>query len=251
MKVFSFGGGVQSTAALVLAAQGRIDYRTFLFCNVGDDSENPDTLEYVRKFSRPYADMFGLELIEIRRQQRDGETLLERTKREERSVHIPVRMKNGAPGNRDCTQSFKIAVTRNWLGAGVHTVGLGISWDEIHRMRDSGHKRFVNEYPLIDLRLKRVDCLKLIHEAGLPQPPKSSCWFCPFHNQAAWHDLRLKHPVLFEQASELEALLINKRHALGKDAVYLTPKGMPLKQAIGNQLAFDNLDTCESGYCMV
>ncbi|WP_254897837.1 hypothetical protein [Kitasatospora sp. NA04385] len=35
IRSFSFGGGVQSTAALVLAAQGRIDYRTFLFANVG------------------------------------------------------------------------------------------------------------------------------------------------------------------------------------------------------------------------
>ena len=37
LKVFSYGGGVQSTAALVLAAQGKIDYQTFLFCNVGAD----------------------------------------------------------------------------------------------------------------------------------------------------------------------------------------------------------------------
>jgi hypothetical protein len=39
-RVVSYGGGVQSNALLVLAAQGRIDYRTFLFANVGDDSEH-------------------------------------------------------------------------------------------------------------------------------------------------------------------------------------------------------------------
>src|SRR5947209_1941983 len=49
LKVFSFGGGVQSTAALVLAARGEIDYQTFLFANVGGDSENPETLRYVRE----------------------------------------------------------------------------------------------------------------------------------------------------------------------------------------------------------
>jgi hypothetical protein len=31
IRVFSYGGGVQSTAALVLAAQGVIDYHTFLW----------------------------------------------------------------------------------------------------------------------------------------------------------------------------------------------------------------------------
>lgn len=43
LTVFSYGGGVQSNAALVLAAQGKLDCKTFLFANVGDDSENPAT----------------------------------------------------------------------------------------------------------------------------------------------------------------------------------------------------------------
>jgi hypothetical protein len=47
IRAFSYGGW-QSTAALVLAAQGHIDFRTFLFANVGDDSEHPATLAYIR-----------------------------------------------------------------------------------------------------------------------------------------------------------------------------------------------------------
>lgn len=252
MRAFSFGGGVQSTAALVLAAQGKIDYRLFLFANVGDDSENPDTLAYIEDHVWAYARDNGISLVEVARKTNGGETLLQRTKRETSGVRIPMRMANGAPGNRTCTTQFKRAVIRKWLGAGNHVVGLGISWDEIHRMRtDSGYKNITNEYPLIDLRLTRKDCLRIVREAGLPQPPKSSCWFCPYHNQAEWHGLRLQHPDLFDQAAELEQSLIAKRAALGKDAIYLTPKGVPLKQAIGDQMAFDNLDTCESGYCMV
>jgi hypothetical protein len=41
LRTFSYGGGWQSTAALVLAAQGRLDYRVFVFANVRDDSEYP------------------------------------------------------------------------------------------------------------------------------------------------------------------------------------------------------------------
>jgi hypothetical protein len=54
-RVVSYGGGVQSNALLVLAAQGRIDYRRFLFANVGDDSEHPATLRYVRDVALPSA----------------------------------------------------------------------------------------------------------------------------------------------------------------------------------------------------
>src|SRR5438477_12099715 len=60
MRVFSYGGGVQSTAALVLAAQRKIDYPTFLFCNVGDDSEHPASLDYVHEYAIPYAQKHGI-----------------------------------------------------------------------------------------------------------------------------------------------------------------------------------------------
>src|SRR5579884_1939247 len=105
LKVFSFGGGVQSTAALVLAAQGRIDYRTFLFCNVGEDSENPDTLAYVSEVAKPFAAQHGLDLIELCKVRRDGsiDTVYSTmTRPGSRSIGIPVHMSNGAPGRRAC-----------------------------------------------------------------------------------------------------------------------------------------------------
>lgn len=45
MRVISYGGGVQSTAMIVLAAQGKLGPVTdAIFANVGDDSEHPQTL---------------------------------------------------------------------------------------------------------------------------------------------------------------------------------------------------------------
>lgn len=71
-KGFSYGGGVQSTAALALAAQGIIDFPVFLFCNVGDDSENPETLTYVHDVAMPYAREHGIEVIELQKVLRSG-----------------------------------------------------------------------------------------------------------------------------------------------------------------------------------
>ncbi|MEU8804899.1 hypothetical protein AB0C35_45775, partial [Spirillospora sp. NPDC048819] len=59
IRAFSYGGGWQSTAALVLAAQGHIDFDRFLFANVGDDSEHPATLRYIREHAAPYAAAHG------------------------------------------------------------------------------------------------------------------------------------------------------------------------------------------------
>lgn len=242
--------------ALELARRGEIDYHVFVFSNVGKDSEHPDTLDYFYNVAQPYAKRHGLELIEVHRESNNSETLYQRLLREERSVRIPIRMPNGAPGTRSCTKDFKISVIRRWMDAyepkGIHTVGLGISLDEFQRMRDSGHKRFTNDYPLIALRLKRSDCVRAIQDAGLPVPPKSSCWFCPFHSVAVWRDMKRQRPDLFEKSIELEQVLNDKRHALGRDSVYLTRFGKPLSEVIAaDQLVlFDDDDACESGYCM-
>jgi hypothetical protein len=105
---------VQSTACLVLAAQGRLDFPVFLFCNLGEDAEHPATLRYLREVAMPYATAHGIQLEKLRRIRRDGtpETLYGRpTRPGSRSLPIPVRMPDtGAPGTRSCTADFKIAV---------------------------------------------------------------------------------------------------------------------------------------------
>src|SRR5258708_39078672 len=111
IEVASFGGGVQSTALLVLAAQGQIDYKTFLFANVGEDSENPATLEYVHQVAMPYARLQGLGLIELERIKRDAnrETLYGRlTRPGTKAIGLPVRMSNGSPAMRACPSDCKI-----------------------------------------------------------------------------------------------------------------------------------------------
>ncbi|MFJ2180392.1 phosphoadenosine phosphosulfate reductase [Streptomyces anulatus] len=266
IRSVSYGGGVQSTALLVLAAQGRIDFRTFLMANVGDDSEHPGTLRYLEEYARPFAAEHGIELAVLDRVMvRSGETRTlygQLTKEGSRSLAIPVRMSNGAPGTRSCTADFKIKVIGRELkrrGAtkqGPATIGIGISLDEIHRAnnrRCEPHEEIV--YPLLELGLRRIDCARIIREAGLPVPPKSSCWFCPFHRPETWHDMRRNEPALFEKSCQLEELLNKRRDTLGKDHVYLTRFGRPLRQAIPDGVdvlpGFEDSDgLCDSGWCM-
>ena len=305
LRTISYGGGVQSTALLVLAAQGRIDFQTFLMANVGEDSEDPRTLDYVRDIAQPYASEHGIDMHVLDRVRRDGtvETLWQRLmepktcrpckgtgwtsidhhsedtadcencngtgKVESRSLPIPVRMSNGAPGNRSCTSDFKIRVVAKWLkahGASADnpaTIGIGISLDEILRANSrkvDPHERIV--YPLVGLgeetglKMTRQDCKQLIRSAGLPVPPKSSCFFCPFHRPSAWDDLQRDRPDLFAKSVQLEDTLNARRDRLGKDHVYLTRFGVPLEQAIGPTKALlpiedvsDENGQCDSGWC--
>jgi hypothetical protein len=263
LTVISFGGGVQSTALLVLACQRKIKADAALFANVGDDSEHPATLEYVRKVARPYAVEHGIEVIELHRTRRNGETetLMERLQRVPRSIDIPVRMANGSPGNRKCTSDFKMQVVGRWLkaqgasAANPATVHIGISFDEAHRI---GNKRMVPyeipSYPLTELRLTRQDCIAIIKGAHWPVPGKSSCYFCPFTKPSQFATMRRTEPALFYKAVELERMLNERRVTLGKDPVYLTRFGRPLDEAVAEEqpgLDFGTGpgETCDEGYC--
>jgi len=266
LTTISYGGGVQSTAMLVLAAQGRLGYDidAALFANVGDDSEHPATLDYVRNIAMPWANERGLTIHELHRVMRDGtgRTLMQDLERDSRTINIPVRMANGAPGNRNCTHTYKVKVVGKWLKANgaskdnPATVCIGISTDEIQRVsnkRAMPYERPV--YPLIDLGLDRSACQRVIAEAGLPVPPKSSCYFCPFHRPQMWAEMRRDEPELFFKAADLEALLIARRKELGKDPVYLTRFAKPLSEAIGQaqdmlpDFEMPGAEGCDSGYC--
>lgn len=265
MRVFSFGGGVQSTAVLVLAARHEVQYDHFIFANVGDDSESPETLEYVNEVAWPYAERHGIHLEQVQKIRRDKslDTLLDMVYRKLRSLTIPVKFqtrddKRGR-SRRSCTVDFKIKPIAKWLrhhgadAANPATVGLGISTDEFQRARtDSGIDYELLEYPLLDRRLSRADCRSIITSAGLAIPPKSACWFCPFKSPANWQRLRHNDPARFAAAGDLEQMLDTRAAGLGiASPVRLTSSLKPLHLAItGDQLDMFSEDAgCDSGWC--
>ena len=82
---------------------------------------------------------------------------------------------------RQCTTEFKINPIRKALRKYKPVIQwIGISLDEAHRMKPSRDDWIENRWPLIDLRMKRHDCLRWMQEKGYPQPPRSACVFCPY-----------------------------------------------------------------------
>lgn len=302
IRACSYGGGVQSNALLVLSATitagrrdgmaeatiaemlririGRpveaddaelfrlLDFPLYLFSNVGDDSEHPATLAYIRDHGRPYADAHGIEFVELRRRFMRGEragkseSLLERIARDTRSIPIPMKMsRTMVAGRRTCTRDFKVEVIdREFRRRGAKrteraVMALGISLDEWQRMSsDDPNLLSTKIYPLVELRLSRQDCLNIIERAGLPQPPKSSCWFCPMHTLSVWRELRDQEPELFERAIILERDLSERGAGLSTGPVFMANWPRPLAELVGNatqgSIFDEEMGVCESGHCM-
>ena len=268
IRAISYGGGVQSTALIVLAATGVIDADVALMSNVGDDSELPQTLSYVREVIQPWASDrgFPVHLLNAMRHGKETTLFQEITNEGSNRTLIPVFGEKGNPLGRACTADFKVRVINRWLrehGAkktNKATVLLGISTDEIQRAgRGKEETVSIREYPLLTLGLDRTACAEIIRDAGLPVPPKSSCFFCPFHSETTWRELRRDEPELFEKAQALEDHLQarNIRRGVEKQ-VYLTRKGALNRNRLSDQIAeageqlFDSeigIDGCDSGFC--
>ena len=264
MKIISYGGGVQSTAMIVLATQGKIEADIALFSNVGDDSEHPKTLRYVREIIIPWATSKGFRVEELTPHKRGEPTSLvkEITREGSRRVLIPVYGDIGAPLSRSCTTDFKVRVIGQWArknGANKNNkfvCHIGISVDEIERAgRGQPEAWQERSYPLLDLGLRRSDCEQVIRDAGLPVPPKSSCFFCPFHRPLTWSELRRDEPELFEKAQELEDHINNRQREFGRNPLYLTKFGGRLSDVIAEaqQQLFEyegpGQEGCDSGFC--
>lgn len=265
LRIISYGGGVQSTAMCVLATQGalgRVD--AAIMSNVGDDSEHPASLRFVREIMIPWAAERGLR-VEMIDPVRRGEktTIMKEIMRENsRRIVIPVYGDVGAPLSRTCTADFKVGAIGRWAkqnGASKDSpadVMIGISVDEIERAgRGKNEPWETRLYPLLDLGLRRSDCEQIIKDAGLPVPPKSSCFFCPFHRPLTWSELRRDEPELFDKAQMLEDHINDRQKQWDRNPLYLTRFGKRLSDAIpeAQSSLFSHEgpgeDGCDSGYC--
>ena len=250
--VQSFGAGVQSVALAVLNATGRVQPRADLAVFADPGSEEQETYRLLPVYEAWLAEQ-RYPLITVRSQRGRLRDYVWH-----RSTVIPAyAASSGAPGRRQCTVDWKIMPIRRYarlLGAKVLTVQLGISFDEWHRMRDSGARWVTNCYPLVDMQLSREDCRRIIREVGLPEPPKSHCVFCPYQSLASWQRRAIECPDEFEQCAQLEDRINERQRERGRTALYLSRTLRPLRQVCsGDQLTLDQvlLDECEGGYCFV
>ena len=129
---------------------------------------------------------------------------------------IPTHVEKGF-GKRQCTSNWKIVpLQREWrriLGYTGRRVPndsmiswIGISLDEVHRMKPTRENWVKNRWPLIENRLSRNDCLRWMERNGFPRPPRSACIFCPYKNDADWRET-YKDPEQMRFAREVEAML--------------------------------------------
>jgi len=118
--------------------------------------------------------------------------------------------------SRQCTFQYKIVPIRRKIRELLGSTGrrslypdsvrmwIGISTDESIRMKPSGVLYITNTWPLIEYNISRDYCLKWMEDNNYPIPKRSSCIFCPFHNDNDWKIMKEEDPTSFARAVQFE-----------------------------------------------
>lgn len=113
------------------------------------------------------------------------------------------------------------------LGVKSATVWLGISVDEMRRVRTPRTKWLQLAYPLIfTVPMRRSQCIDLIRATGWTgNIPHSACFMCPNQADSEWIDMKLNWPADFEAACAVETKI-----RLTDPHFFLHPSCVPLSE---------------------
>lgn len=210
--VISLGAGVQSSTLLLMAAEGEFD-------------ETPEVAVFADTQAEPAAVYRWLDFLKDTADRRipihtcsagdlRADVLAAAAGDSTRASQPPLytRNRDGSAGfsPRQCTRDYKVRP----IGRALRALGygpkrpveqwLGITTDEIERVKPSGLKWRENRWPLIERGLTRGDCLHWLDDHGYPKPPKSACTFCPYSSNARWRAMRAQAPSEWADAVEFD-----------------------------------------------
>lgn len=182
----------------------RVD--AILFADTG--GERPDIYAYGKMLSH-WLELNQMPPITVVKKGGIQETL------EENCLRLDM-LPSLAYGFKGCSHKYKIEpqdkwvnnwqpARERWKSGGKVLKLIGYDMDEPHRAAIPEDAKYQYAYPLLEWGWGREECLAAIAEAGLPQPGKSACFFCPSTTKPEILALREQYPELLDRALHLEA----------------------------------------------
>jgi hypothetical protein len=257
--IWSYGGGVQSIALAILIAEGRLPIpdRVVFADTMGEMTE---VWDYMCNHVEPLLGKVGCK-IEIASHGLAKVDFYRTSKAGKRKLLIPAYTRAGKLPIY-CSKEWKTLVVRRHIGgAKAYTNGvimwLGMSVDEIHRLKPADAGWIEHHWPLCDMpkgarygiRMNRVECRQLILDYGLPDPPRSACVWCPNLDIHQIRRMKEYSPQDFNRAIEVGKMIYENDQKGGvwqhKSRQFLDEIDLE-----NSQLSFeDNDEGCDSGHC--
>ena len=151
---------------------------------------------------------------------------------------------------RQCTKNYKLdpirkkvqellgVASREALADGTWVeMWLGITTDEIARVKTSRFWWIGHRYPLVDdFPMTREECLEWFRlRYPERQLSRSACIGCPFRSSSSWLDIKRSEPELYQEAVTIDAMLRSNTHNAGRmfrKRAYLHHRRIPLEEGL-------------------
>jgi hypothetical protein len=252
MRVLSLGAGVQSSTLLLMAVHGEISLDRAIFA---DTQWEPAAVYAWLETLMPIAERAGIP-VDIVTAGNIREAALAGKSESWMPLHIVNLKGEAGMAKRQCSKNYKLVPIkrriRELIGrkrSATATAVIGISRDEAHRMADSRLQWLTNEYPLVERRMTRTDCVRWLAQHGYPEPPKSSCIGCPYKSDRQWRQLRDQSPAEWADAVAFDASPAIRSYRIAGEA-FLHRSLVPLPMVdLSTQQDAGQLEMFEGGEC--
>jgi hypothetical protein len=246
LTVISLGVGVQSSTMLLMAAKNELPHVDYaIFADTGYEPKSVyNYLNLLKKIVK-----FPIYQVSKGNIKND---MINSIKNNTKFPTAPFFTQNAITGKkgmlrRQCTADYKIMPIRKKLRE-LCNVGfrkrfpkdkyieqwIGISTDEIQRMKPARDPYIKNRHPLIELNMSRQDCINWMKKNEFPLPEKSACIMCPYHNDAYWHFMKTERPSEFEDAVKFDKNIRTGAKNI-KDNLFLHRSCKPLDEVEFNK----------------
>jgi len=232
LNVISLGAGKQSSYMLLAALEGAYKYRPDVAVFADTGCEPKYVYSYLGWLVDYVKDKYDFNIITVSRGNLVTDTIDYIEGRNKRGASLPLFSEiSGGPINRQCTADYKIAPVNKYLQSIRRKrrvrKWIGISLDEIERMKLSPVKYAEHYYPLVEGRIRIDGIVNWFKENNLPEPGKSACLICPFHSHRYWQRLKKEFPDEFNKACDFDDKIRQLPNMRGK--TYLSRRLKPLR----------------------
>lgn len=244
MRILSLGAGVQSSTMALMADRGEFGVKpdAMVFADTG--WEPPSVYEHLEWLKNN----ISIPLHITSKGNIRDDIMKAMGPEGNRFASAPFFTKNPDSNKkgmlrRQCTREYKITPLtkkmRELMGVLPRKrfpkdkyieVWIGISMDEVQRIKPSRERWQMNRWPLVEKKLSRQDCLDWYNDKDYKRPAKSACIGCPFHDDPFWIDMKRNRPEEFEDACKIDET-IRKGNTKVKDELFIHRSCVPLREA--------------------
>lgn len=242
-RAISLGAGVQSTVMALMAAEGLIGPMP----DVAIFSDTKREPRHVYEHLNWLESVLPFPVERVTAGDLGADTGSTRERGEYAKMDLPAFVRHGGKAggqvNRSCTRDYKIRPIQRLVRARLGLTRrkapdfpiaeqwIGISTDEVVRMKPGREAFMRNRWPLIEIGFDRNACKEWFAKRYPDRTlKKSACTFCPFHDAAEWQEVR-NDPEQWAEAVEMDERLRDPALRFrNKGELYLHRSCRPLRE---------------------